>query len=118
MSSTRTNAEVAEVFEDIADILERQGENPFKVKAYRNAVRTLEDLNEPVADIAARGTLRKLPGFGEAIAGKTQEILETGTCELYERLKAEQAARAPVEDEEEELSSGGATDEADIPSPW
>ena len=73
--------------------LDRQGENPFKVKAYRNAVRTLHELNEPVADIAARGELRQIPGFGEAIAGKTQEILATGTCELYERLKAEEAAR-------------------------
>ena len=69
-------------------ILEQQGENPFKIRAYRSAIRTLENLPEPVADIAARGELRQIPGFGEAIAGKTQEILNTGTCELYERLKA------------------------------
>jgi len=88
----RTNSQVADVFEAIAGILQGQGENPFKIRAYRNAVRTLESLPEPVAEIAARGELKKVPGFGEAIAGKTQEILATGTCELYERLRAEIAA--------------------------
>ena len=118
MSSTRTNPEAAAVFEAIGDILEQRGENPFKVKAYRNAVRTLHDLNEPIGDIAARGDLRKLPGFGEAIAAKTREILATGTCELYERLKAEQAARDTVEDEEEELVPSAAVEAPDIASPW
>lgn len=89
----RTNSQVADVFEAIAGILQDQGENPFKIRAYRNAVRTLESLSEPVAAIAARGDLKKVPGFGDAIAGKTQEILATGTCELYERLRAEIAAQ-------------------------
>ena len=123
MSSTRTNTEVAAVFQEIADILDRQGENPFKVKAYRNAVRTLHELNEPVADINARGELRKVPGFGEAIAGKTQEILATGTCELYERLKKEEAAKDTVsehapEDEDQVLAESNLVDETEIPSPW
>ena len=119
MSSTRTNTQVATVFQEIADILDRQGENPFKVKAYRNAVRTLHELNEPVADIAGRGELRKVPGFGEAIAGKTQEILATGTCELYEQLKKEEAARDSVpEDEDEVLATSNLTDETEMPSPW
>lgn len=89
---TRTNQEVADVFQAIGDLLEAKGENPFKIRAYRHAVRTLEELPEPVAVIAERGELRQIPGFGEAIAGKTQEILATGTCDLYERLKAEAAA--------------------------
>ncbi len=92
-SPPRTNSQVADVFESIAGILSDQGENPFKIRAYRNAVRTLESLPEPVADIAARGELKKVPGFGDAIAGKTLEILATGTCELYERLRAEIAAK-------------------------
>ena len=90
---SRTNSQVADVFEAIAGILSDQGENPFKIRAYRNAVRTLESLSEPVADIAARGDLKKVPGFGDAIAGKTLEILATGTCELYEKLRAEIAAQ-------------------------
>ena len=125
MDHTPTNFEVADVFEQIAQILEGQGENPFKIRAYRNAVRTLESLTEPVADINARGELKKIPGFGAAIAGKTQEILATGTCELFERLKAERVgeaaedtppqptdADAPLELKEDELEN------AEIESPW
>ena len=111
MNHIPTNGEVADVFEAIAEILQNQDENPFKIRAYRNAVRTLESLPEPVADIAARGELKKVPGFGEAIAGKTQEILATGTCALYERLKAEEAAKAaPVAEHAPE-------DEAEMENP-
>ncbi len=110
MDPTPTNAEIADVFEQIVQILERQGENPFKIRAYRNAVRTLEDLAEPAAEINARGELKKIPGFGDAIVGKTQEILATGTCALYERLKAEEAAKA------EEVAK--AEEAAKIAAPW
>lgn len=117
MDHTPTNAEVADVFEQIANILEGQGENPFKIRAYRNAVRTLENLKEPAADIAARGELKKIPGFGEAIVGKTQEILATGTCDLYERLKTEEAAKnAPPSVVLEPTVAE--EDEAEIESPW
>ena len=111
MDHTPTNSEVANVFEQIANILESQGENQFKIRAYRNAVRTLESLSEPVADINARGGLRKIVGFGDAIVGKTQEILATGTCALYERLKAEEAGKAAV-------PAVPAGDEAEIEAPW
>ena len=119
MDHTPTNAEVADVFEQIANILEGQGENPFKVRAYRNAVRTLENLREPAADINARGELKKIPGFGEAIAGKTQEILATGTCALYERLKAEEAAKiVSAVMPEPAAAAGHESDGAEIESPW
>ena len=98
MDHTPTNSEVADVFEQIALILDRRGENPFKIRAYRNAVRTLENLSEPIADIHSRGELKKIGGFGDAIAGKTVEILTTGTCELLERLKAEEAAKDAAKD--------------------
>ena len=97
MDHTPTNFEVADVFEQIAQRLEGRGENPFKIRAYRNAVRTLENLTEPVSAIHSRGELKKINGFGDAIAGKTQEILTTGTCELLERLKAEDAAKEAAE---------------------
>lgn len=89
MNTVPNNTQVAAVFEGIADLLETQGENPFKIRAYRNAVRTLGELPEPIADIQARGELRQIPGFGDAITAKIGEILEKGTCDLYERLKAE-----------------------------
>ena len=123
MDPTPTNFEVADVFEQIAQILEGQGENPFKIRAYRNAVRTLESLTEPVADINARGELKKIPGFGAAIVGKTQEILATGTCALFERLKAEGAGEAAEDvppmptdaDAPPEISEG---EGGEIESPW
>jgi DNA polymerase (family 10) len=126
MDHTPTNFEVADVFEQIAQILEGRGDNPFKIRAYRNAVRTLENLPEPISDIHSRGDLKKIAGFGDAIAGKTQEILATGTCELYERLKAEEAAKPeeelPIHNEEDaplEVSSEAYTDEGEeIESPW
>ena len=124
MDYTPTNAEVADVFEQIANILEGRGENPFKIRAYRNAVRTLESLSEPAADINARGELKNIPGFGAAIVGKTQEILATGTCDLYERLKAEEAAMSapPAAPEPiaapEPVAPLAEENGAEIESPW
>lgn len=82
-----TNTEIANRFTRIADILEIQGENPFKIKAYRNASTTILDLEEPLSALNERGVLSELPGFGEAIVSKTQDFLTTGTTALYERIK-------------------------------
>ncbi|MBC8102139.1 MAG: DNA polymerase/3'-5' exonuclease PolX [Cytophagales bacterium] len=82
-----TNHEVARRFERIADILEIQGENPFKIKAYRRAVETIDALYEPLESIEARGGLGEIPGFGEAIVAKTRDFLTTGTTKLYEQIK-------------------------------
>ena len=85
--SVRTNGEVADVFRSIADVMDIKGENAFKVRAYRNAVKTLETLSEPIAQIAADGRLDDIPGFGDAIIAKTTDILRTGTTPLYEQLR-------------------------------
>lgn len=82
-----TNGDVAAVFERIADVLELQGENQFKIRAYRNAVQILQALPEPIAAVAAGGRLDDIPGFGEAIRAKITDILTTGTTPLYERVK-------------------------------
>ncbi|GAB4458430.1 MAG: DNA polymerase/3'-5' exonuclease PolX [Armatimonadaceae bacterium] len=82
-----TNFEIAERFVQIADILEIQGENPFKVRAYRTAASTINDLEDSLAEIAARGKLAEIPGFGPAIVGKVQDFLETGTTALWDRVK-------------------------------
>jgi len=82
-----TNHEVARRFERIADILEIQGENPFKVKAYRRAAEAIDDITEPLEQIDARGALAEIPGFGEAIIAKTRDFLRTGTTKLYEQIK-------------------------------
>jgi DNA polymerase (family 10) len=84
-----TNSEIAAIFLRIGDMTDYREENSFKVRSYWRAAEVLLALPEPVADYAARGELESLPGIGEAIAGKIGEILETGTCRLYERLKGE-----------------------------
>lgn len=84
-----TNYAIARVFTRIADLMEIQGENPFKIRAYRTAAQTMQEMTENLQVLAERGELRTIPGVGEAIADKTREIVATGTCRLYEKLKAE-----------------------------
>jgi len=85
------NAEVARMFDDYADILEIQDANPFRVRAYRNAARTLGDLAESLADIAAdpERKLHDLPGVGKDLASKIEVILKTGTFPQLEEARKE-----------------------------
>ncbi len=85
--STVDNHEVAQRFEELADLLEFKGENAFKIRAYRRVARVLDDLTEDVAALAAAGTLRDLPGVGEATAKKINEYLETGKITRLEQAK-------------------------------
>lgn len=79
------NADVAVVFEEIADLLEIEGSNPFRIRAYRNAARTLRDLPREVgAMLDEEEDLTELPGIGEDLAGKIKEIVETGTAIVLE----------------------------------
>lgn len=81
------NADIAAVFEEIADLLEIRNENPFRIRAYRNAARELQGLGIPVADMLARGDdLTELPGIGTDLAARIAEIVETGKCRMLETL--------------------------------
>jgi len=82
------NADVARIFDEIADLLEILDENPFRVRAYRNAARTVRVLGEPLASLAGEdgAALAKLPGIGKDLAGKILEILKTGDLELRREL--------------------------------
>ena len=82
-----TDREISARFRAIADILEIQGENVFKVRAYRVASAIIDDLEDSLADIHARGALKDLPGFGDAIVRKTEDFLTTGTTAIWERIK-------------------------------
>lgn len=81
------NGDIARRFRQIADILEIQGENPFKVRAYRNAADTIDGLDDPLCDLLDRNALADLPGFGSAIEAKTRDFLTTGTTALWDRVK-------------------------------
>lgn len=86
------NPEVAQVFEEVADLLEIQNANPFRVRAYRNAARTIRDLSESLADTAAGDAgdkLDELPGIGKDLAGKIQTILQTQDLPLRQELRSQ-----------------------------
>ncbi|MDA8174351.1 MAG: DNA polymerase/3'-5' exonuclease PolX [Nitrospiraceae bacterium] len=80
------NAEIAKIFYDMADILEINDENPFRVRAYRRAALNIEGHPKDAALLPVE-ELRKIPGIGADLAGKIREITETGTCADYEKLK-------------------------------
>ncbi|MBL8879569.1 MAG: DNA polymerase/3'-5' exonuclease PolX [Phycisphaerales bacterium] len=82
-----TNAQAARIFEEIAVLLEIQGEDAFRVNTYRKVARTVEDLASDINDVAARGELAKLPGIGKASAEKLSELLTTGRLALREELR-------------------------------
>lgn len=79
---------LARIFNELGLLLELKGENPFKVRAYYNAARTIENLAEDLASLIRENRLREVPGIGEAIAQKIGEWVATGTLEYYENLKA------------------------------
>ena len=82
------NADIARVFGEIADLLEIQQANPFRIRAYRNAARVVEDLQPDLAArLAAGGEMPKLPGIGADLGAKIREITASGTCALFEKLK-------------------------------
>lgn len=84
-----TNIEVAWLISEMADLLELQGAEAFKVRAYRRAAQSVENLPVDIAGVAASGRLEEIPGIGRNLSAKIQEILSTGTCSLLERLRAE-----------------------------
>jgi len=83
------NSEIAKVFEDIADLLELKGENPFKIRAYQRVVRSIEHLPVEVEQLVKEDRLKEIPGAGEAITKKITELVNTGKLHYYEELKAE-----------------------------
>lgn len=82
------NSDIADVFNETADLLEIQGGNSFRIRAYRNAARTMQSLSKSVVELISHdGDLTGYPGIGKDLAGKIQEIVETGSFSLLEDLK-------------------------------
>ena len=80
--------QVAGLLAEIGTLLELKGENPFKTRAYHNAARTLESLNEPLATLIAENRLGEIKGIGEALQQKITELVQTGRLAYYDDLKA------------------------------
>mgnify|MGYP006281453347 CR=1 FL=1 len=84
------NSEIADIFDHLADLLEIKGANRFRVRAYRAAAQTVRDQSRSMADMLEDGEdLSELPDIGEDLAGKIEEIVETGQLELLEETKEE-----------------------------
>jgi len=83
------NSDVSDIFNKVADLLEIEGANPFRVRAYRNAARTISSLPRSVSDmIESEENLTELPGIGEDLAGKIKEVVQTGSLAQLEALES------------------------------
>lgn len=82
------NDAVAEVLNEIGVLLEVKGENPFKTRAYANAARTIEGLNDPLELIIEEDRLKDIKGIGKALQEKVTTLVTTGELRYYEDLKA------------------------------
>lgn len=86
-SKTMDNKEIAQVLEEIAELLELKGENPFKIRAYHNGARIVEGMSQNVHELVEKGTLCETKGIGEGLAEKITELVKTGTCKYHKELK-------------------------------
>lgn len=82
------NREVAETLEEMAALMELNGEGGFRIRAYANAARAIDSLGEPVSALAAGGKLDTVRGVGKGLAGRISELVETGRLPGLEELKA------------------------------
>ncbi|HEX7484850.1 MAG TPA: DNA polymerase/3'-5' exonuclease PolX [Vicinamibacterales bacterium] len=82
------NLVIARVLVEIADLLEIKGENPFKIRAYRNGADTVSACSEPVASLSVEQLLQ-LPGIGRDLAGRIRELVDTGAVAVHRELLAE-----------------------------
>lgn len=84
------NADFAKIFEQISEILELKNADSFRVLAYQKAAREIDHLGEDLDDVYKKGglkALKDLPGIGESVALKIEELIKTGKCREYEQLK-------------------------------
>jgi len=80
------NQDIANIFHEIADILEMQDENHFRIRSYRNAAIAIESLSEDLDDLYKKGALKDVSGVGVSIAEKIEELMKTGKCQFHQEL--------------------------------
>lgn len=81
------NAEIANIFREIATILEIKGDNRFKIRAYERAAQNIEGLSEDIETYANNNTLRTIPGIGHDLEERIKEYLDKGKIKYYQTLK-------------------------------
>lgn len=83
------NASIARRFHRLAALMDVRGDDPFRLRSYRNAAEAIETWPTPMQEIAAEdgiAGLQSIPGVGKAIAGKILELLDRGTFDAWERI--------------------------------
>lgn len=80
--------EIAEIFEEIAALLDLKGENPFRVRAYQNAARIIDGLQQDLAKLTGENRLTEIKGIGKDLAAKITEMVTTGKLRFHEELRA------------------------------
>jgi len=86
------NSDFAGIFRRMGEFLELREDNPFKIRAYEKAAANIESLSEPLESVYRKGgipALREIPGIGEAIAEKIEELIKTGRLKAYRKLEKE-----------------------------
>ncbi|HMQ48704.1 MAG TPA: helix-hairpin-helix domain-containing protein [Saprospiraceae bacterium] len=83
-----TNKELAATFQKLADLMELHGENPFKIRSYENAYRTLRSWEQPLSEMSDQ-EMASIKGVGKAIAEKIRELLNTGQMQTLEKYKGQ-----------------------------
>ncbi len=83
-----TKEEVAEILDDIATLLELQGENPFRANAYRNGARAVKNLPGDLGEMVRQGQLTHVPGIGSTLREQIASLVTTGRLPFYDELKA------------------------------
>ena len=85
------NAAIADVFDEMAELLEFRGENPFRIRAYQNGAKAIRNLDESVAEILADPTrkLSDVPGIGKTLVEKTKALVDTGSLPQLGKLREE-----------------------------
>ncbi|MCM8825739.1 MAG: helix-hairpin-helix domain-containing protein, partial [Candidatus Omnitrophica bacterium] len=83
------NNEIADLFDEIADVLEFTGDSVFKINAYRKAARRIREASEDIEQLYQVGQLSKIPGIGKGIAEHIEEYLKTGSISKYKNLLSE-----------------------------
>jgi DNA polymerase (family 10) len=81
------NREVVKLLQEIGQLLELKGENPFRVRSYEKAAQNIASLTEPIEKFVSNDKLETIPGVGEGIAKKIKEYLETGKLKYFDELK-------------------------------
>jgi DNA polymerase (family 10) len=83
------NADIADAFDEIGDLLSLQGENPFRIRAYRRAARVVRGLPQQLAELQGVSGYDAIPGIGRDLSGKIAELVKSGRIKALEKLRRE-----------------------------